>query len=239
MDKLSILPIRLICFPYGGGSSTLFFRWKNLLPKEIILESIEYSGHGKYFQKPLIYDFNSMIDHLRTELEGKMEFPFAFFGHSMGALLSFELTRRLQDYSLPLPKHLFVSGCRAPQISRGSSPISELSDEDFYLSIQKRFHSIPSEISQNPELLKIFLSILKADYAVMENYHYVVKPAIDCPITALSGDTDPVVSNEQLDDWRFHTSSRFNKISIPGDHFSIISDPKELIKEIVKGIQQQ
>src|SRR5438876_275611 len=95
--------MKLFCFPYAGGTATKFFPWRKLLPSEIKLEAVEYPGHGKNIEKPTVSDFNELIDYLLIELKEKMDTPFIFLGHSLGGLVSFELTRRLQELNLTLP----------------------------------------------------------------------------------------------------------------------------------------
>lgn len=225
--------MNLICFPYAGGSAGKSFPWIKLLPKEINLESVEYPGHGKYFQKPLIHDFDQMIDYLFIELKEKMQLPFVFFGHSLGGILCFELTNRLQELGLPLPVHLFLSGCRPPQIKRKSLSWNQLSDEEFLLAVQSRHHSIPDGIIKNSELLQHYVAVLRADYAMAESYHYVVKPPLTCPITAVAGDKDYIVSAKELEEWCRHTTSTFNRVIIPGNHLSIIWEPEVLVQQVV------
>lgn len=226
----------LICFPHAGGSSAAFFQIKRLMPPEINLHLLEYPGHGKYFQKPLIYQFQPMLEYLLREVTSILQEPFTFYGHSMGALLSFEVVRRLYELKMPMPTHLFVSGRTSPQTEYKNPPLSHLADDDFLFVLQNVYKGIPTQISSEASLLKIFLPILKADFAILENYNYVEKLPLPLPIIAIAGDRDPVVNEEQLGGWSQHTSSTFKRVMIPGDHFSIITEPSHLVGQILSTI---
>lgn len=150
------------------------------------------------------------LDHL--------ELPFAFFGHSVGALISFELARKLRERQLPTPLHLFVSARRAPQIPKPKSPVHQLPDPAFVESV-RRYSGTPQQVLQDPELRSLFLPILRADLAVDETYVYLPQAPLDCSISALGGLCDPEVNMEELEAWREQTTKKFTLFMFPGDHF--------------------
>jgi medium-chain acyl-[acyl-carrier-protein] hydrolase len=147
-----------------------------------------------------------------------MDFPFAFFGHSLGSLISFELTRWLRRQKVPCPLQLFVSGCRVPQIPNPDPPIHQLPDVEFIEEL-RRFNGTPKAVLDNPELMEVFLPLLRSDMRLYETYVYDHEAPLDCPISAFGALEDEEVSREELAAWYDQTRSRFNIQMFPGDHF--------------------
>lgn len=228
------IKMNIICFPHAGASSTAFFQMKKMMPPSINMHILEYPGRGKYFKKPLIHQFQKMIDFLVMEVQDFLKEPLAFLGHSMGALLSFETARQLRQLGMLIPAYLFISGRHSPQADYRSFRLSQLPDEEFSFILQKVYKGIPEQIHSDLGLMKIFLPILKADFSILENYQYVEQTPLPCEIIAVAGDRDHMVKEAQLNEWAQHTSSEFEKYIIPGDHFSIISEPTVYIQTILK-----
>jgi medium-chain acyl-[acyl-carrier-protein] hydrolase len=147
-----------------------------------------------------------------------MDFPFAFFGHSLGSLISFELTRRLRRQNAHCPLQLFVSGCYAPQIPNPNPPIHQLPDAEFIEEL-RRLNGTPQAALDNPELMEVFLPLLRSDIRLYETYVYEPEAPLDCPISAFGGLEDEEVSRQELAAWCDQTRSRFNMQMFPGDHF--------------------
>ncbi|NMG22787.1 thioesterase II family protein, partial [Brasilonema bromeliae] len=157
--------------------------------------------------------------------------PFVFFGHSMGAVVSFELARRLyQNYRLT-PLHLYVSGHRAPQIPDPEPPIHNL-PEPAFLNELRRYNGTPKEVLDNSELMQLLLPILRADFAVLENYVYTPSVPLTCPITAFGGLQDWKVSREDLAGWQQQTNGAFSIQMFPGDHFFVYSSQSLLLQQL-------
>ena len=146
------------------------------------------------------------------------EKPFALFGHSMGARVSFELTRELQRTHGIKPAHLFVGGSCSPEIVPSAPPTYNLPDPEFIESLRK-LNGTPRGVLENPELLQIVLPILRADITLCQTYVYSPGPPLDCPITVYSGLEDQEVDREGLEAWRKQTTSTFSLYQLPGDHF--------------------
>ena len=147
-----------------------------------------------------------------------MDKPFVFFGHSMGALLSFEVARQLRRQCSPQPSHLFVSGRRAPQIPDNDPPTNALPESEFVAEL-RRLNGTPREVLEHEELLQFMLPILRADFEVNESYEYAPESPLSCPITACGGLNDTDVRREDLDAWRAQTNASFVLRMFPGDHF--------------------
>lgn len=210
--------LRLFCFPYAGGGAASFRRWSDDLPTSIEVCPVELPGRGSGMRLTPFTRLLPLVQAIAQALLPYLDKPFAFFGHSMGALVSFELTRLLRrEYGL-LPLHLFVSGRRAPQIPILEPPIHTL-PEPAFLEELRRLNGTPQAVLENEELMQMLIPILKADFAVNETYVYTSEPAIECPITAFGGLQDVEVSYDHLEAWANQTSAFFSLQLLPGNHF--------------------
>ncbi|MCA1852371.1 MAG: hypothetical protein LC647_08250 [Beggiatoa sp.] len=167
-----------------------------------------------------------------------MTTPFAFFGHSMGALIGFELARQLRRQHGPSPVHLFVSGRGAPQIPPPEPPIHALPEPQFIAEVQ-HFNGTPTEVLQHPELMQLLIPTLRADFAVCETYTYTTDAPIDCSISAFGGLQDRKVSRERLEAWRDQSRASFSLCMFPGDHFFLHTAEPLLLETIAQLLLQQ
>ena len=223
---------RLFCFPYAGGGASIFRTWPQRLPSDIEVCAIQLPGREDRFAEPPFDSLLSLIDVLADVLYPYMDFPFAFFGHSLGALISFELTRRLRRQKTPCPMQLFVSGHRAPQIPDPDPPIHQLPDAEFIEELG-RFNGTPKAVLENPELMEVFMPLLRSDIGLDETYVYDHEAPLDCPISAFGGLKDEEVSREELAGWHDQTRSRFNIQMFPGDHFFLNGKKSDDVLEII------
>lgn len=153
---------------------------------------------------------------------GYEDLPMVFFGHSMGAIIAFELARYLRKERNVNVVHLFVSGRRAPQIAPDELMTHNLPEPEF-LETLRTLNGTPKEVFEHPELLELMIPLLRADFAVCQTYDYAHEPPLDCPITAFGGLNDGDVTRAQLEAWRKQTASSFSLRMLPGDHFFINS----------------
>lgn len=147
--------------------------------------------------------------------------PFAFFGHSMGAMISFELARQLRREHRPLPLHLFISGQRAPHIPRTDPPRYNLPEPEFIREL-KRLKGTPDEILEHAELMQLLIPMLRSDFQICHTYEYSPEAPLECSITALGGFDDEEVKYGRLEGWEEQTTSSFSLRVMPGDHFYLI-----------------
>lgn len=159
-----------------------------------------------------------MVEAVASGILSYLDRPFAFFGHSMGALLSFELARYLRRHHDLSPVRLIVSAHNAPQIPYGDPPIHDLPEPEFVESLQE-LKGMSPEVVESPELMELLLPILRADFAVCETYQHKDDEPLHCPISAFGGLGDEHVSRENLMAWREHTLAAFSLRMFPGDHF--------------------
>jgi medium-chain acyl-[acyl-carrier-protein] hydrolase len=211
--------MRLFCFPYAGRGADLFASWSGGLPAGVDLCPVQLPGRGGRLCEPPLTECHALVSALLDAID-VTDLPFALFGHSMGAILSFELARRYREKGLPGPVHLFVSGAGAPHALRSPKRRPELCNEDLLRELSS-LNGTPPEILQNADLMELFLPLLRADFSVCDLYQYREAPRLDCPITAFCGTDDPEASVEQTAAWAQQTDSSFRLHVIPGDHFFI------------------
>ena len=221
--------LRLFCFPYAGGGTSIFRDWPVALPQAVEVCPIQLPGRESRWSEPPFTRLASLIETLANVLHPLLNLPFAFFGHSMGALISFELARQLRRETGECPVHLFVSAARAPQLPDPDPPIHQLSDSAFVEELL-RFHGIPEEVHRNAELMQLVLPTLRADIALCETYVHSIEEPLSCPISAYLGKHDTKVVLEDIGGWSVQTQRVFNFSLFPGDHFFLFSARKSLLR---------
>lgn len=228
--------LRLFCFPYAGCGASAFSSWSESLTSNVEICPIELPGHGCRIAEHPFNLLEPLIKELARAILPHLNKPFAFFGHSMGGLVSFELAHLLRkDYNLS-PVHLFISGRHAPQIPESKPPIHYLPEPEFINELRS-LNGTPEGVLENAELMKLFLPILRADFAALETYVYTPKPRLNCPITILGGLQDYEVSCEGLEAWREQTKANFSMQMFQGDHFFIHSARSLLLQFLGRELQ--
>ena len=181
-------------------------------------------GLESRIMEPAIETISMVVEMLFSEIRSRIDKSFVFFGHSLGSIISFELTRKLRERYRLQPIHMFVAGIGAPQILNWNSPIYDLPETDFLEKLQRRYGGIPEEILQNPDILQLVLPSLRASIKMYECYKYVESDPLDCDITAFGGYQDKTAGGEDLEAWRYQTKRSFTLHMLPGNHFFINSE---------------
>ncbi|MBZ4194220.1 MAG: alpha/beta fold hydrolase [Candidatus Contendobacter sp.] len=210
--------LRLFCFAHAGGAASAFHPWGAKL-EGVDVWAIQLPGREGRLSEPLLTDFTVLQDRLARELTPHLDRPFAFFGHSMGAILAYEIARELRQRRLPPPERLYVSGRRAPTLPNLDPPLHPLPDREFIAELKRRFAGLPAVILAEPELLALFLPILRADLMMLERHEFRTDAVLDVPITAYGGQDDPQTLPEALAAWRELTTREFAMRHFPGGHF--------------------
>ncbi len=224
--------LRLFCFPYAGAGPVVYRAWPESLHPQVEVASVQYPGRENRLREAPLSTLQPLLETLSGEIRPFLDKPFAFFGHSLGGLIAFELARLMRRQQLPQPKHLFISSRRAVHLPETHKPIHYLEDQAFTEAILIRYNGIPEVVWKDPELMSLFLPVLKADFALIETYQYYTEPAFDFPISAYGGYQDPNASQEELSAWKTHTSDRFTLEMFPGDHFFLQQQRLQLLKSV-------
>ncbi|KAJ8273403.1 hypothetical protein GJAV_G00101240 [Gymnothorax javanicus] len=222
--------VRLLCFPWAGGGSIHYARWGTVLPSSIEVYSVKLAGREGRAKEPFPKSMQQVVDEVVSALLPELqEKPFALFGHSFGAMTSYATAEYLKRVYNLEPVHLFLSGASAPysETRKNAPKRTDLSDEQF-LNWLSSIGGTPPEILASPEILKLFLPVLKADLHVVENYQCSkpVSPFLSCQLTCFDGKED--VSHD-LQAWRHVTSGEFTLKMLPGSHFYLKDSANEKI----------
>jgi medium-chain acyl-[acyl-carrier-protein] hydrolase len=213
--------IQIFCFPYSGGSAQLFQAFARMMPPGIGVYALEMPGRGRRFQDTPHDTLHAQVKEAVAGLAAIRKGPeFLFFGHSLGGLIAFETARELRREGRPIPRHIFVSAIRAPQIPRREQEVHKLADEEL-LGKLKEMGGTPQEILAHQEILELMLPILRNDFKLYETYAYQEEKPLTCPITAFAGTLDKDVTRADIEAWAMHTSSNFARHMLKGGHFFI------------------
>jgi medium-chain acyl-[acyl-carrier-protein] hydrolase len=229
--------LRLFCFPYAGAGPSIFRTWSNSLPEGVEVCRIQLPGRENRFRELPFAQLPPLVEALARVLKPYLSMPYAFFGHSVGALVAFELARQVRRQYGVGPAHLFVSGRGAPQIPDPDPPIHQLPDAEFMEELGRRYDGIPEAVRQNAELMEVLRPILRADVTLSETYRYTDEPVLACPISCFGAARDPSTTWEELDAWRAQTSGAFKLRIFPGNHFFINTARNDLLRAVVEDLQ--
>ncbi len=225
--------VRLVCLPYAGGGGSVYMPWARQLPMVDVC-AVQLPGRENRLREPAYTRFAEMMDATVQVLRPHLDMPFALFGHSMGALIAFELARRLRAEGAPAPAHLFVSGHRAPQLPNPRAPLAHLPDAEFLDELRTRYDGVPTEVLRHPDLMALLLPCLRADLALVEDYRCRAEEPLACPISVYGGEDDPVANEAELAAWRAQTRGAFTLTRFAGTHFFIRSAREELLAALAR-----
>jgi len=227
--------LRLYCFPYAGGSAQVFRTWQRHFLPEATLSLAHLPGRGARINEPMFRSVKPLVEVLADAFAGQAPPAFAFWGHSMGAVISFELARELRRRGLPGPLALFVSGRRAPQIPDPDPITYNLPDDEFVAEL-RRLQGTPEEVLASPEMKAFFLPLIRADFELVETYQYQDEAPLACPIYSYGGLQDINVPAPDLREWQKQTLKPAKTRMFPGHHFYIHSSPAEIIQALRRDI---
>ena len=212
--------MRMFCFSFAGGGASTYRQWPKLFSPFVEVHPIELPGRETRLKERPIERFFMLVHHLVDALYPYLDKPFCFFGHSVGAILGYEVARALIEQIDVAPAALIVSGSTAPQLRNRPEPLHLMSDEDFVQAL-KRFDGTPESVLQNKELMELMLPILRADFTLDETYTFSYGQTLSCPIYALAGAKDTESYPESIKPWRELTSGIFEFCELNGNHFFV------------------
>lgn len=224
---------RLICLHYAGGSTREFTPWLDHLPDDIELLGVQCPGREHRFAERPFRRVPELVSALLPAFAAYTRETYVLFGHSVGALIAFELVRALRRSGLPLPKHLFVAARPAPQVAPDYSPVHNLPRREL-IQVLRRYGGTADHILMNEELMAALLPTIRADLEMNRMYSYTPEPKLPLPITTFGGDRDPICPVDDLARWADQTSVSHELFVLPGAHFFIREHRATLIHTIAE-----
>jgi surfactin synthase thioesterase subunit len=224
--------VQLFCFPYAGAGISVFRGWSALLRPDVEVCLVQLPGREDRLQEPRFTRLTDLLPPLLAALRPSLDRPFAFFGHSLGGAVAFELARALQEAGGPQPIRVCISARRVRQFADSRPPLHTLPDAGFLQAIQHGYESIPAVILRTPELLDLYLRVLRADLEMSETHVSPPMPALDCPISVFGGLGDRLVQPDDLEGWSEQTTGDFTLTLLPGDHFFLKSAQPDLLNNL-------
>ncbi|MET8994881.1 alpha/beta fold hydrolase [Amycolatopsis sp. Hca4] len=223
---------RLVCLPHAGGSASFFFPLAKALAPAVEVLAVQYPGRQDRRHEPPVDSIGGLVDRLLEVLRPLDDRPLALFGHSMGAIIGYELALRLPEAGRPAPAHLFASGRRAPSRYRDDD-IRGASDDRLVAELRKLGGSDAAMLA-DPELLAMVLPAIRSDYRAVDTYRHEPGRRVACPVTAFTGDRDPRVSVEEARAWAEHTTGPSELRVLPGGHFFLVDQAAPIIATITE-----
>ncbi len=228
--------VRLVCFPHAGGTAAFFRPWREYLPPDVELFSVQYPGRLDRIAEPCIDDMDLMAASVASAVHPLMDQPVALFGHSLGAVVAYEVARRLAVRCPDMLAGLFVSGRPAPGRQRAGA--KHLAADDILWQELGLLGGTRPEVLADPELRRAFLPALRSDYRLAERYQPRPGPPLGCRVTVLLGDRDSEVDLPEARSWAGVTTGPFTLRVFTGEHFYLTGEGPDVVREIVRGLAE-
>jgi medium-chain acyl-[acyl-carrier-protein] hydrolase len=229
--------LKMFCFPYAGGMALMFKKWGDFLPPNVQVIPVELPGRGARLHEPPFVSLPDLIKELEVVIWPLLDKPFVFFGHSMGAVIAFELARSLRRKYGREPEALFVAGRRAPQVPN-SEPITYDLPHDEFMEALIKLDGTPREVIEHAELMALMTPLLRADFQLVQTYEYLAGAPLQCPIIVYGGVEDFETPPEKLLPWKEVTGSRSILHMVPGDHFFVRSSQTQLLDLLSRELRE-
>jgi len=228
--------VRLVCFPHAGGAASAYFAFSRALPSSVEALSVQYPGREDRRGEPVLTDVRELADSLAGALAPWHGERLAFFGHSMGAIVAFEVADRLRQHHGVSPVAFFASARRAPSAAREEHV--HLLDDHGLLAELKALSGTATALFDNPEIVRMVLPAIRGDYRAIETYEYSPGAVLDCPVTAFAGAADHRVAIPEVRAWRDHTTGEFALRVFPGGHFYLHEHRAEVVRQVVRRLAE-
>lgn len=229
--------VRLVCIAHAGAGPSAFRSWRASAPAELTIDAASLPAREARYGDPMPDNVVALVRDILDRGAPWDDRPFALFGHSMGALVAFELARMLRREGLPAPRHLFVSAARAPHV-RDLRPPTHALPERLLVAELRRLQGTPAEVLEDPQMLSTLVAVLRGDLRLVESYRHRFELPLSCPITCLGGVTDERVERLELAAWRRHTARRFRLRLFPGGHFYVYRTPVLVLRALAAALQE-
>jgi medium-chain acyl-[acyl-carrier-protein] hydrolase len=228
--------VRLFCFPYAGCGASAFHRWPAGLPPTVEVRPVQLPGRESRFREEPFTRLTPLVGALADALRPHLDRPFVFFGHSLGALVSFELARELRRRGGPAPVGLLVAGRGAPHLPQRKPLLGHLPDEEFVEQLAA-YGGVPAEVLAHQELLSLLLPALRADVLVSDTYTPTADTPLACPLHVYGGLEDADVPREDLQAWQELTTGPFDLHLFPGGHFFLHTAEALVLARVAQDLQ--
>ena len=227
--RSSTASFSLYCFPFAGGAASFYSEWSQQVGGAVELVPVQLPGRGARMAEPPPDTIEEVADQV-TEAVLRTETLPLLFGHSMGAIIAFEVARRLDAAARPVV-HLFVSGRPAPRHLRPVVPISDL-PRDRFVQVLRDYGAADEQILDNEQLLDVLMPMMRADFGAIETYRYTPGPLLTCPISAWCGTEDQEVSPDTMLDWADVTAGGVKLFVRSGGHFFLSDHVAEILRTV-------
>ncbi len=226
--------LRLFCFPYAGGGASIYRNWSAALSPAVETLAVQLPGREERIAEPLFTDLGDLAAALQKALAPWLTPPFAFFGHSMGAKIAFELAWRLREAGATPPRALIVSGSRPPH--RIEPRRRHDLPDDIFIQELGELSGTPAAILENADFMSMFTPILRADFAVDETYYRDETHRLDIPLVAFGGEEDHESGPGEIQAWSRHCGDSFQTRFFPGDHFFLKSEEPQVLRAVAEAL---
>lgn len=228
--------VRLFCFPYAGGSGSVFHRFGQALPSAVEVVSLQAPGRSYRLCEPPVASLEALLLAIEMTITPWLDRPYALFGHSFGALVAFETARRLRRAGQVAPLHLFASASPAPQVPRPPRISTELGARDFWTAVQQIFGAAPDGPSDQ-DFLDLVVPPLKEDFRLLASYRYQPDRPLGMPISAFYGAQDPTMSAADAGEWAAQTTGLFSVQEVQGPHLYVRDAPRALVETVSRELR--
>jgi medium-chain acyl-[acyl-carrier-protein] hydrolase len=228
--------LKLFCVPHAGRGASLYMPWRAFLPVWMELRAVQLPGREGRLGEPSLRRISALAEGLAQQILPRIDRPYALFGHSMGALISFETARVLRRLGAPPPDALILSGRRAPTVVDRDPPIHELPDAAFVEAICARYNGIPQLILDQPDMMRMFLPIIRSDLEAIETYAYRQEAALDIPFFVYGGRDDEQLLPGNIAGWKALTTAGFEPRLFAGGHFYLQDERDALIQALIEDL---
>jgi surfactin synthase thioesterase subunit len=229
--------LRLFCFPYAGGGPQVFAGWADCLPDAVEVVGVRLPGRENRFRERPYRAWAPLLDDLAALMQGAADLPFAFFGHSLGGRIAYELARRLEETGRPAPRQVIVSGCRAPATAQRGPLMHAMTSPDLRRRLEE-MQGVPEEILGNDRLMTLLEPMLRADLELAEIWTSSPVP-ISCPVAALCGAQDRIDPPDAMRPWSRATAGRFVYAEFDGGHFFIHDNRTAVLAAVARLLELQ
>lgn len=226
--------LRLFCFPYAGGSAGVFRNWPRGLDPRIDIVAIQLPGRGVRAGEAPITDFPWLVEEVGAAVAATgSRVPFVFYGHSLGALLAFEVCRRARRLGLRRPAMLFASGRQAPHCPVRRRPVAQIDDDEFLAEL-RTLKGTPPTVLDNAELMQFLLPLIRADFALLDSWRFEHDEPLDLPIVIMNGRADEHAAPEGAAQWARWTRAGSEMLSYEGGHFFLQEQERAVVRDVAE-----